>query len=678
MKKQIIALFLAATMVVSVSGCGTGSSEPSAPTSLSEAQPLEEISEPVPVVKNNDPIKINDFYEYAAGEWMNSTEVGESNAYAFYDDETDRELENRVYDFVKGKSSEDFSDNPGLQKLLVLSEQLRDEELVNKGIDRMKNMYNTVDSAKNLDDFLKLMADPLYCGGSLFYRDYEYTSDGDYLLIFRSLPYASTYNLTEEEENFLQKEFTKQFILIGESEEKAAEKAALAVSLNHEILKMYTNTGDLNYWDEDNYPSSGHKAPYIDIMKSLDYHKVDIFGNNYYAFFALDEDLNMLDTLLSNENLPALKALWEVNFFEGFYDCGSFEMKESCARLAMGLSGYDLEKIDDKVFLDSEEELINLSYSIPVSIDYGHFAKLYRDAYLTSEDVSEIEEMTRLAKEKYIDIINEYDWISPRLKEKLILKIKKISVDLGEYSEYPSYEDVIIGEDPVETLRSFQASNRAFNKRYLEAEEGLPSNDMNLFRSNGLFTSDSNTVFLTLGTIYSFTENRDASYEAKLGIFGSTLTHEIAHALAPGHIQNGVNGLYMDFLSDEEVEIIRNRYDDFASVIDGLETEHGNKINGYSCCNEFFTDVLSVNCMLRMLEDMDDPDYDSFFVNFALSIAAKTTPCSEDCLFRNGSHLFGRARVNAALYQFDKLYEVYDIDETDAFYIKPENRVIGY
>jgi len=435
----------------------------------------------------------------------------------------------------------------------------------------------------------------------------------------------------------------------------------------------------LQYWPEEDYLASEHVAPLIDIMKELDYKKEVKYGPIYYSFFAYDVDLAFYDKVLAEESLSMLKAYYEVHLFELLFEVGSYDMRATLSRIYAGLNGYELDKIDEITLSDADSlEADGAIYSPVLGVDGGHIAKLYYDTYISDETIAEIEEMTNLAKEKYIEILKEYDWLSDRVKEKLIMKIKSISVDLGDCFSYSSYEDVEIGSDPVETVFAFTKSNRAYNKRFLETTEGLEEYKVSPYYSNGYYSNDSNSLLLTYGTIKSLTDNPDISYEAKFGLFGSTLTHEIAHALAPNYIMNGVNGIYMDYINDEEYNVIWSSYDTFAQAIAGTETEYGNKINGYSCCNEFFTDVLSVNCSLRMLEDLENPNYDDFFVNFAKANALVLTPGAEESLIRNGNHLMGKTRVNLVLYQFDKLYEVYDIDETSAYYIKPESRVIGY
>ena len=41
----------------------------------------------------------------------------------------------------------------------------------------------------------------------------------------------------------------------------------------------------------------------------------------------------------------------------------------------------------------------------------------------------------------------------------------------------------------------------------------------------------------------------------------------------------------------------------------------------------------------------------------------------------NDEHLPGKARINGVLGQFDKFYEVYDIDESSPYYVPKDNRI---
>ena len=70
----------------------------------------------------------------------------------------------------------------------------------------------------------------------------------------------------------------------------------------------------------------------------------------------------------------------------------------------------------------------------------------------------------------------------------------------------------------------------------------------------------------------------------------------------------------------------------------------------------------------------DIADYDAFFRAYAEQRAAYYTEegMEEDIL---DFHLPAKDRINLVLGQFDKFYEVYDIDESSPYFVKESDRL---
>ena len=372
------------------------------------------------------------------------------------------------------------------------------------------------------------------------------------------------------------------------------------------------------------------------------------------------------------------KDYMEVNLFYMLFDMGTMEMKEIDAKILSGLSGYPLDEVDEDILIGEDYNREEDAIMMIADMGEGRIAKLYRDKYVTDAVISEIEEMTSLVKDKLVEMVKEYTWLSDRGKEKLISKIKTATFFYGENSGCATYDDVVIGENSIQTILSFMASDRKQNKERLVAEGGMAKDSINLFETNAEYSCDSNSVLLTFGVIKWLMDNSNASFEEKLGMTGCTIAHELSHSVAPMYIDMGRDGIYLDFYSDEEYEVIWNSSDAAAAVIDGFETDYGNVINGYACSEEFFTDLLSIDCCMRILGERENADYDKFFVNYAKGYAMAISPTTEESILRKDTHIPGKPRVNLALYQFDELYETYCIAEDNKYYVKPEERVTGY
>ena len=84
-----------------------------------------------------------------------------------------------------------------------------------------------------------------------------------------------------------------------------------------------------------------------------------------------------------------------------------------------------------------------------------------------------------------------------------------------------------------------------------------------------------------------------------------------------------------------------------------------------------------INQEVEILEQKENPDYDLFFRTYAGKNACYITEQDIDRAMAD-THLIGKARVNFILGQFDKFYEVYDIDENSPYYVPKENRLLVF
>ena len=78
-------------------------------------------------------------------------------------------------------------------------------------------------------------------------------------------------------------------------------------------------------------------------------------------------------------------------------------------------------------------------------------------------------------------------------------------------------------------------------------------------------------------------------------------------------------------------------------------------------------------CM-RVLGEMENPDYDKFFRRYARIWATYYTEANfYDSL--NEEHLTCKPRINFILGQFDEFYNTYNIDETSPYYYSESDRL---
>lgn len=687
--KRLSSVLMGLCIVISLCGCGKGDLDLSIEEGRDSSAISEVLAEPgqspedkvCDAEENYEKTVIDNFYDYALGDWLSEVEIDPETMYSAYNEIYSDEVFENVKTIMAELQNNPPSEETGLGKLVVFYNQLNDSSLEGKTTERIYSMLNKVEAVNSIDKFIDLVTEPEFMiADSIFARDYYYYDSGYYVMIFNSLPYNNRFDISKEEEEFLAGEIVKQYLILGYSEEKATAKAANAIEFNKKLILFNNHSNDsMTYYSEGGYQDENHSIPLTEMMRKMGYSRLDHLNKESYPFVIYENTLRFYDEILVKDNLEEMKDFYEACLLRYLFSVGTKEMRESVWRINAGLNGYPLEELDNEVFIDNDEDFKENSLSLVVdSIDVGHIAGIYREKYYSEKISQEIEDMSKLFIDEYVEMVKELDWVSDRYREKLVIKLKTMSFLVGEYEGCSEYEDVVVGEDPLETILSFAKSNREYNKRYLSSDRGVCDNQMSLFAANGLYSSDSNTVFLPWGYVQFLIDNPDASFEEKFGFFGSLISHEIAHALSPYHVMYGVDGIYMDFITDEEYNRIFTAFQMTGAMVNGVKTENGNKYDSSRIANELFTDLLSMECSLRVLEEMDAIDYDSFFVYYAKALGYEMLPGYENTLLNNDGHVLGNERVNLIMFNFDKFYDTYEISEDNPWYIEKGRRFAGY
>ena len=116
--------------------------------------------------------------------------------------------------------------------------------------------------------------------------------------------------------------------------------------------------------------------------------------------------------------------------------------------------------------------------------------------------------------------------------------------------------------------------------------------------------------------------------------------------------------------------------DKAVKAYDGYEYAPGITTNGKMTLSENAADIGAVACLIDMLSEMEDPDYDELFSSVVQTMTFVTSRNNALYYSKNDYHAMGRARMNPLLSNFDEFYETYGIDETDGMYVAPEDRVV--
>ena len=108
----------------------------------------------------------------------------------------------------------------------------------------------------------------------------------------------------------------------------------------------------------------------------------------------------------------------------------------------------------------------------------------------------------------------------------------------------------------------------------------------------------------------------------------------------------------------------------------GISVFEGVTCDGRILSAEATADITAIQAILRLASQQEDFDYDAFFRYYAAQHAYFSNYENELDILDVNSHPLAYLRTNVILQQFDEFHETYDVQEGDAMYLAPEDRII--
>lgn len=621
--------------------------------------------------------KVTDFYEEINAEWVASHSLDGQYATVANRWVDKYDLEDELDLMFQNATAETFQGNEGMQKLLAFYNQLeeanQDPEYF---MPYIKKAVEKVRKTKTMDQFYALLNedDTATCFDLIQIRLTESTSGMSIPYIY-GVPYYGLYSgMTDTEKEIYTKGIRDSFMALGYSESESSSIAANCLTVQEMICEAYSKvTSSMTVTYDNSYSTDPFGSAMLKVLKDRGYaFKLEYYKDLQNLFFIDDGYYEFLNTFLTKENLPLINDFYAAGVVTNYAIFGNEDLLKAqtiCACDFSGIVGYETHL----------DEMIELRSSLPIQTvigcDQGILAAYYAEQNVTEDTISGVAGDLKTIQSEIVSILDRIDWLDVRSLERLKVKVKKIQVLNGKYPTYNTLENYTLADNAFDSMTAFNASNRAYAAENFVGDKHEILPDSNLFDVNAYYYQDNNAIVIALGLYQSYTQEQDIPFEVRLATYGATIAHEVGHAYAPNCVNANSEGIYEELFNDEQWDKYYNSIYTMAAQLNERTTRYGNTLYGWSYKDETFADLLAMEVCLRILEKQENPDYELFFTTYAQDRASISTPTYENLLLRTDSHLPDCERVNFVLGQFDKFYEVYDVDESSEWYVAPENRV---
>ncbi len=526
-------------------------------------------------------------------------------------------------------------------------------------------------------------------------------------------PRAFNSSLTDESKRKDVLEYiTKIFSLAGINDEKVYEDT-LKISLD--IAGVEEDPFDFDSLDEDSLMGApATKVKYSDVdnkypnLKIKDYFKKIGFDlkDDTLVFFAEDNVLKRMNEYMkSEENLDMLKGYTALVVLQSlnFYTRTGIELEY---RLSNIDNPEELTEEKIKEYIDQRQEyfLDAIEYEIPWDVDQVYTKRYYSKTYK-----QEFEKLVDDFVGEYETAISE-SWMSDKAKKNMLKKLSKTKFN-NLYPNEEEYKLLTVRDDMVtaqeggnfaDNLIVLQKNKADLMRLTIGKESGsytwwAPSRSIDIltfapWTNNASFDWVRNQAFFAhVGISAFFKSNPDNNEDTdvrNIAYMAGTIGHEIGHGYDNlGSCFNG-DGNIENLWTDEDKESYNKKVDKLADFYEhsmaypDFENNTARYQDGKNVVGEAMADLGGTEIALRILKKKypnDDNKIRQFYKHTAqMWLNTSVDGISGDILDVriNNEHPAYRLRTNNVASMMDEFYRVFEVKESDAMYVNPEDRVV--
>ncbi|NFI03162.1 M13 family metallopeptidase [Clostridium botulinum] len=635
------------------------------------------------IAQSNNEIRLQDnFYETVNKEWLEKSMLKQDEEAKSTFTETKDKVNNntkRIFNDLLIHENKYLSNTDEKKIINLYNNSINISERNNQGAEPIKKYTKKIKEAKNINELTKLLGDPTinifsnlinFSVGSDIYDEKNnalYISSTR-LVLGDSDQYRNETDKTKNNKENMEKYLVNILMLSGYSREEANKKVSNLFYFENQLASSIIGVNEFaDYYNnqENNYKT--YKISDINelsnnldlsyIIKNLGYENVDkviLFEPKW---------LDKLNEIYNEENLQVIKDYTEVCMISAASKYLSENFRNEY--LALQKSLYDIDNISLE---DETKELVKKNFNSALS-------KLYVGEVFSEEIKSDVKNITEEIINTYSNRIKNLEWMSASTKDNAIKKLNNIKVNIGYPEEWIDYSNLEIKsyKEGGSFLENIINLEKFSYKKPVNAKESF--NKISPEDVNAYYDAESNEITIPAAILQKPFYDINESKEKNLGGLGVIIGHEITHAFDNNGSKFDENGKIKNWWTDEDYKKYEDKIKRIEEVYGNIEALPGIKVNGEITLGENIADIGSMTCMLDILDNIPNANYDEFFRNFATVWRDITTEEYKVLLLKIDSHSPSDIRVNTVLQQFEKFYEIYNVTENDDMYIKVKDRL---
>ena len=697
MKKKILALVLAASMILGTTGCQNIAKlftyESISTVEEAKDSIANEFHNGDPAGGDNDIAALvgseskdvryqDDYYEYVNQNLLSKIKLQATDAHWDWFSELSAEVSSEMEDIIRDlvKDEKTYEKGTPEQKIKDLYECVSNTENRDAtGLGPLEPHMNSIRNAQSIDEYVDALAHlsgefgfSSIVGGYYISQDKADSSEYAVYMMYADTLIGKEYiegDATQEYVEMYLDYINDMFVEFGMSASEAAASTDSIETLLRDICASSLTT-------EQRYdPALTYNVYTADELQKL-YTNVDvdrmlktlgISGQDKYIVIDV-EQAKKINSLLVEENLQALKdysSFVMLNDVAEYVSSGYVKLQDD---MKNALYGITQSWEDEKIWMDLTQDLLPWD-----------FGTIYVEEHFSQEDKEAVEEIISQILKEYEDIIDKQEWMSDATKAKAKKKLETMQVKIGYPDKWPAAKDMMQvtpisegGSLLSNWLVSMQVAIDAQLQK-LGTKVDRSEWDVTPQTINAMYDPSNNEIIFPAAILQPPFYSSRNSKGANLGGIGFVIAHEVSHAFDSNGALYDEYGNYNVWWTDEELA----EYDKLSKSIVEYYNQYemmGINVNGELTLMENIADLGAITCITSIIGD-DEEMLDEAFGQMAYNWASADTSSFMTYLLNTDTHSPNKIRVNAVLSSCDAFYDIYDIKETDEMYVAPEDRV---
>ena len=301
----------------------------------------------------------------------------------------------------------------------------------------------------------------------------------------------------------------------------------------------------------------------------------------------------------------------------------------------------------------------------------------YGKKYFGPQAKADVHHMVEQMIKVYRGRLTNNQWLSKDTRDKAILKLDKLGIQVGYPDKIPALYDQFKVDEEESLIANLNQLTVTANKE-LFSRWNKPVDrmrwEMSAATVNAYYHPFKNIIVFPAAILqapfYSLKQSSSQNY----GGIGAVIAHEISHAFDNNGSLFDEFGNLNNWWTDEDSAHFKQLAQKMIDEFDGIPFA-GQKVNGKLTVSENIADAGGLRCALEAAKTEADFNAQEFFINWATIWRMKATEQYMQLLLSIDVHAPQKLRANIQAENLDDFYRAFDIKPGDEMYRAPEDRV---